>query len=134
MKHVISTLASDNRYTAWVTQEGVHTVERSVLVRGGAGLVNKHGTPEGVSTEVSNEDAEFLANHDHFKEHQKRGFVRIVSNSIREPDPDTAAQTMETDEGSRPRTPGDVEKFSKDKGLDKDEEITVTKGGGGKKK
>ena len=118
-KHVISTLGADTRYTKWMNQGGPHTALRSVLVKGGAGIVSPlsfvrgsvRAAPEGVSTEVSNEDAEFLAAHDQFKEHQKRGFVKIINM---DKNPDSVAQSMEKDEGSRPRNAGDVKKYSED--------------------
>ncbi len=110
-KHVISTLSADTRYAEWVTQPGVNTILRSVLVKGGAGIaVGGAGqifTPDGVRTEVSDSDAEFLSKNGHFIEHQKRGHVKI-ENSAR--DPDKVAQKMESDDGSAPKTPADVKK------------------------
>lgn len=115
MKQVFSTASADTRYAQWVTQAGVGTIERSVLVRGGAGVSmrgagQKVYTPEGIRTEVSDEDAAFLASHRQFIEHQKRGHVRI-ENIAR--DPDTVAQKMEPDKGSAPKTPADVAKDAK---------------------
>jgi len=108
MKSVISTLTADTRYSKWVTQAGLNTVERSVLIKGGAGVARlgrPEETPQGTRTEISDEDADFLQNHNHFKDHMKRGFVRIVSKA---PDPDKAAQSMEKDKGSAPKTADDV--------------------------
>ena len=122
-KHVISTLTADTQYNDWVNQGGINARTRSVLVRGGAGVANSQFvTPDGVRTPVSNEDAEFLANHGIFKEHQKGGFVKIINMDR---DPDSVAQSMSKDEGSRPRNEKDVERFSKDKKLDKDEKLQV---------
>ena len=117
-KHVISTLGADTKYTAWRTNAGVNTVLKEVLVRGGAGVNDKRGVAvDGVRTEVSDEDAKFLSEHGMFKLHQERGHVKIV-NIAR--DPDAVAQGMEVDEGTRPRNPGDVDKFAKEKGLGKE--------------
>jgi len=118
MKSVISTLAADTRYTKWVTQAGLNTVERSVLVKGGAGVAVRGGgkdTPRGMRTEISDEDAEFLSNHNQFKDHVKRGFVRIVNSAV---DPEKSAQSMEKDAGSAPKTEADVKAAAKasDKG------------------
>ena len=122
-KHVISTLTADNQYNAWVNQGGINERTRSVLVRGGAGVANSQFiTPEGVRTPVSNEDAEFLLSHGLFQEHQKRGFVKLINMDR---DPDSVAQSMSKDEGARPRNEKDVERFSKDKKLDKDEKLQV---------
>lgn len=113
-KYVVSTLTRPNRYCDWETTSGIGTIVREVLVNGGAGLASTVGnqiyTPDGVRTEVSNEDAEFLAAHPLFQEHQKRGFVKIIATAK---DPDTVAQGMESKDGSRPQTPSDVENYSK---------------------
>ena len=117
-KHIISTLGADTKYTSWVTNAGVNTVCREVLVRGGAGVNDKRGIAvDGVRTEVSDADAKFLSEHGMFKFHQERGHVKIASIAR---DPDAVAQSMEVDDGTRPRTPGDVEKFAKEKGLGKE--------------
>lgn len=108
-KHIYSTLSADTRYAEWVTQPGVNTMLKSVLVRGGAGVaVGGAGqifTPDGVRTEVSDADAEFLSKHGQFIEHQARGHVRIESKAF---DAEKVAQKMETDGGSTPKTPVDV--------------------------
>lgn len=117
-KHVISTLGADVKYTRWVNNAGLNTVERAVLVRGGAGVNNKQGiSSDGVRTEVTDEDAAFLAADPMFQFHQKRGHVKIVPIAR---DPDAVAQSMSKDDGTRPRTEDDVEKFAKDKGLGKE--------------
>lgn len=109
-KHVMSTLSADTKYTSWVNHAGLNTIERAVLVKGGAGVALMGGgqivtSPQGIRTEVSDADAAFLIEHEHFKEHAKRGFVRIVTKAQ---DPDDAAKSMEKDDGSRPKTPADV--------------------------
>jgi len=114
MKYVISTLTADNRYAGWTKSGGVNMIERSVVVRGGAGIALAGGgrnvvTPAGVRTEVSDADAEFLAAHEHFKAHVKGGFVKLV-NSAQEPE--RAAKSMERD-ASHPRTDKDVAEDNK---------------------
>lgn len=117
-KHVISTLGADVKYTRWVNSSGLNTIEHAVLVRGGAGVNNKQGVAsDGVRTEVSDSDAEFLAADPMFQFHQKRGHVKIVAIAR---DPDSVAQSMSKDDGTRPRTEDDVEKFAKEKGLGKE--------------
>lgn len=69
-KFVISKLDAD---TAYQTRDG--DAVRRVLVRGGVGIAVRR---DGVRTEVSDDDAEFLAQHAHFKQHQAGGFVKIV--------------------------------------------------------
>jgi hypothetical protein len=108
-------LSANTRYAQWVNQSGLNTIYRSVLIRGGAGIAlrgmgQQVFTPSGIRTEVSDEDAEFLATHKQFQEHQKRGVVRIESIAR---DPDKVAQKMEPDV-SKPKTPADVKKDADD--------------------
>lgn len=115
-KHVYSTLSTGVDYTKWETQPGVSTALRKVTVRGGAGIA-AHGngpniyTPLGVRTEVSDADAEFLAEHETFQFHQKRGHVRIESIAK---DADKVAQKMDVDQGTAPVTPASVAKDAAD--------------------
>jgi hypothetical protein len=111
-KHVISTLSADTKYTQWGKTPGLNQEGRSVLVRGGAGVALRGAgqqvyTPDGIRTEVSDDDAAFLAAHPQFMQHAARGFVKIVDRPL---DADKAAQGMEPDEGSNPKTPEDVAK------------------------
>lgn len=107
-KFVISTLTADTRYTNWKHSSGINMPDGDVLVRGGAGISLRDGsrvvTPLGVQTEVSDEDATFLAEHPHFKAHKKAGFVQICDSSQV---PDKAAKDMATD-ASAPKTDKDV--------------------------
>lgn len=120
-KHIISTLSADMRYAGWANTNGTNAIAHSVLVKGGAGVASLgKGDPltrEGAITHVSDEDARFLAAHPHFKRHQEGGFVRIL-NIAR--DPDTVAQSMEKDQGSRPKNPKDVQDYAEKKGLGKE--------------
>jgi hypothetical protein len=112
-KYVISTLTADTRYTNWTKSEGVNLEGRSVVVRGGAGIVRGVGkdaiTPQALRTEVSDDDAAFLEAHPHFQEHVKKGFARIAN---RADDPEKAARSMGKD-ASRPKTGKDVEEENK---------------------
>lgn len=109
-KHVISTLSADNRYTNYVNSAGLNMPDYSVLVKGGAGVAligngRIVDTPNGVRTEVTDEEAAFLKTHPHFIEHEKRGFVKIINVAK---DPEKVAESMEEDKGSKPKTPKDV--------------------------
>lgn len=128
-KHIISTLSRDTRYADWRNNAGLKGVNHSVLVKGGAGITPRliggrafMSTPKGVRTEVSDTDAEFLANHPHFQRHQKRGFVQIVSGAT---DPESAAKSMNQDDPSRPKTREDVRK-AQPQTQEAAEQMTVT--------
>lgn len=137
MKHVISTLAASTKYTGWVHTAGINTIERIVEVRGGAGVallsagqIVGAGTPSGVRTEISDDDAAWLMQHKQFQDHLKRGFVRIVDKPV---DPEVASKTMSDDDASRPKTEQDVKKDAADTaakaGLTPDETLQVATNG-----
>ncbi len=114
-KHVISTLSADTAYVDWVNNAGLNTIQKRVTVKGGAGVALQGGgqivaTPQGVRTEISDADAEFLLNHAHFKDHMKGGYVKIVNKAV---DPDAGAKDMQSDDGSRPRNADDVKAAQK---------------------
>ena len=114
MPYVISTSGNDTEYTEYRTvkenKDIRNTPIKSVIVKGGQGVMRRKElfTPNnGVVTEVSPEDAEFLANHPVFKKHALRGFVRLVNY---QPDDKRAAkelETMEKEDDSAQLTPED---------------------------
>lgn len=136
MKHVISTLSADMKYVGWINQHGVNTIQKVVLVRGGAGVVRQSpnglsaGTPGGLRTEISDQDAAWLSKDPHFIEHAKRGFVKIVDKPV---DPEKAADSMATDDGGRPKDSDDVKKDADEAaakaGLKPDEALQATTNG-----
>lgn len=78
--YVYSRLANSQVYTQWIkgVSDGTLAKGMEVHIKGGAGIASKHMiTPSGVVTEVTQEEAEFLANDHHFKLHQSNGFVTI---------------------------------------------------------
>lgn len=136
-KHVYSTLSASVNYSAWDKSDGVNTIARSVTVHGGATIARpgtgpRFHTPNGVRTEVTDDDARFLADHWLFKQHRERGHVQILD---RPKDADKVAEKMEPDEGSAPKTPEDVkeaaEAAAKQSGLKPDETLQVAVGNGG---
>jgi len=140
-KYIYSTLSSDTKYTQWKRGPGLNEEGRSVLVRGGAGVALRGAgqqvyTPDGICTEVSDDDAAFLDAHPQFLQHKARGFVRIEGVAR---DADRVAQKMEPDEGSNPKTPADVaaaaaEAAKKSGGLSPDETLQAVQNKGAKGK
>jgi hypothetical protein len=76
---VYSTLANDNRYVEWINGGGELSYEgRSVLIRGGAGVMNDRIiTPMGIATEVSEDDMSVLNKCPVFKVHKDNGYILI---------------------------------------------------------
>ena len=82
--HVYSKLAASVNYTEWLRGGAdVNTKGRVVHIEGGANVITKSlVTPLGVHTEISEDDANFLRNDEHFKEHEKNGFVTIQERFV----------------------------------------------------
>lgn len=109
MFYVYSTLTCDNAYNFFdknVSPEAVvPVIERTIHIRGGANVANKNlVTPEGVVTEVTDEEMSALEENYHFKEHVKHGFITF---SKREVKPEKAVQDMTKKDASAPKTPED---------------------------
>jgi len=133
VKYVVSTLTADNRYTDWVNENGTNNPVHSVLIKGGAGVADPRlavvlgsgaNTKEGVVTEISDTDAEFLQRNPGFKFHQERGFVKIITVNR---NPDSVAQKMTKDDGSRPRNENDVKDFARGRGDEAPQVVTNKK-------
>lgn len=106
MPYVYSTLSCDNEYRSYVKGGGdIPQVESHVLIKGGAGLVNKNIiTPRGVATEVTKEQLAMLEAHDQFQLHKKNGFIQVDAKKI---DADDVAKDMAKKDKSAPATPED---------------------------
>lgn len=107
-QYVFSTLATDVRYTEWSApiEKGALPIEgRSVHVKGGTGVANDRiVTPQGVCTEVEDEDVALLERNEVFKMHKANGFVTIQKKKA---DPEKVASDMTTRDNSAPKTESD---------------------------
>ena len=111
--HVYSKLASSVNYTEWVKGGAdVPTKGRVVHIAGGANVITKSLiTPLGVHTEISEDDANFLRNDEHFKKHEKEGFISIQERYV---DVEKIVVDMgENVDKSAPLTKADQEDFNK---------------------
>lgn len=88
MAFVVSKLSSDVEYSFYATFAEKNFVrnhvKKTILIKGGAGVVNSRTliAPDGkgVFTEVSDEEIEMLKTHPVFKKHEARGFVAVVAS------------------------------------------------------
>lgn len=107
MPYIFSTLACDNEYRSY-TKGGndMPSVEKSVLVKGGAGIANKNLiTPRGVMTSVSDEDLKHLEANESFQMHKENGYITVESKKA---DADeVAVKSMKKKDKSAPVTPED---------------------------
>lgn len=82
MTYIVSHESASVEFPKWVrTKTGVDA-QGSVIINGGAGVINKKTTetPKGVITEVSEEDLKFLKTQSLFNEKVKNGSLEIVEN------------------------------------------------------
>jgi hypothetical protein len=89
-------MANSNEYVRYSEHgpNGVNVAERTVLVKGGAGVNKKHlQTPLGVHTAVEDEDMEWLKDNFAFKQHMANGYIRVQKQKV---DPEVAAADMVT--------------------------------------
>lgn len=78
--YIVSRASQDTAYTGWTkNKNGINKREMTVLIRGGAHVVDKRTltVPNGVVTPVSAEELEFLKTNSAFKRHLERGFLSI---------------------------------------------------------
>lgn len=122
--YLYSTLGADVIYPVYVPGGAdLPLVEAEVLVKGGAGVINKRlDTPEGIVTAISGEQLEALNTSPVFKQHVKNGFI-IISND--KPDvevvvadmnrTDPTRQLVEADfaEGEAPKVSGEEDEDDK---------------------
>ena len=107
--YVYSTLASDVNYTNHAEGGADMPIALpAVHVKGGAGVANDRIiTPQGVVTEITEEQAEYLEANPVFQLHKKNGFVQVSSALV---DPEKAAADMTRQDNSAPMTNADVPK------------------------
>lgn len=106
--YVYSTLAATTAYVIWQEGDGGQMVEKHrIVVKGGSGIANKNIiTPIGVATRITEKDAELLAEHDLFKRHQAKGYVRIEPVE-KDPEKVVTSSGMKTRDVSAPLVPSD---------------------------
>lgn len=105
MPHIASTLTCDNRYANYVRGgDGFLTEVESVTIKGGFGLANQNFvTPTGATvTSVTDAELALLEKHSQFKEHQARGFVKVLKGTT---DGDKGAVGMTLGDKSQPLNP-----------------------------
>lgn len=120
MAFIVSKLSQSTRYTGWKKgKNGLNQREISVVIKGGANVVNKKTltVPNGVITEVSAEELAFLKTNGAFQRHVERGWLTVLSNKAAA---EKLAETQEKDEdgfvkkdGSSQLTKEDFERAGK---------------------
>lgn len=105
--HVYSTLSNSQHYTNFVKGGGDMPIDLPpVLIKGGSGVAGEHFvTPQGVVTEVTDEQLEYLRQNPSFLHHEKHGFVSVSKSKT---DPEKVAADMTRRDQSAPIVPPDL--------------------------
>jgi hypothetical protein len=96
MYHVYCTAANSTEFIKFNEHgpRGVNVMERSVLIKGGAGINRKNiVTPLGVHTAIEDEDYEWLKDDYHFKQKIRDGYITVRKSQVY---PEVAAADMAT--------------------------------------
>jgi hypothetical protein len=104
--YVFSTLANDQRYVNWVKgPNDIPTEGYSVFIKGGTGVANDRLiTPQGVATEITEEDLAQLEQNPSFMQHKKDGFVTVRAKKA---EAEKVAADMNLKDESAPMTHSD---------------------------
>lgn len=108
MPFIYSTLTADNKYSGYQKGGGdIPSVTWEVLVKGGTGVANNRLiTPQGVVTEVTDEELARLKENVIFNRHVENGFIVI---SDKREDPEKVAADMTGRDPSAPLVDADFE-------------------------
>jgi len=107
---IVSRASQDNEYVVWeTTTNGQKAVKKTILIKGGANVLDKHTmtTPNGVVTEISDEDYEILKEHTAFKRHLSRGFMEVMKEEKKARK--LSKEKTDKKDGSAQLTPKDFE-------------------------
>lgn len=111
MPYITSTAANDNVYAIYdsAIKSGPMPMKWSKLIKGRHGVANSTRskglfTPQGMQTEVTQEELTLLETIAEFKNHVKEGFLRITKLKSA---PEKLVKDMNDEDGSRPLVRGD---------------------------
>jgi rRNA maturation endonuclease Nob1 len=115
-------MTSDVKYTRWTSNPGgintkkeIISGKAEILIRGGHGVAHRQVngglvTPQGVVTEVSDEELAFLKKDETFATHLKHGFVKVLTPVAAKAAPEKVAKDMTAADASAPLTDKDFKK------------------------
>lgn len=118
MPFIYSTITNPTSYVQYGgldRNSGHAVVHKRVNIAGGHGVATPNRgaaqgniyTPQGVVTEVSDEDFDFLMSNTEFQRHMKAGFITVDDRKV---DTEKKVKEMASKDGSAPMTESDFEK------------------------
>lgn len=110
MPYICSTATNDAYYCDYAPGGAdLPVLKHRVLIKGGANRGGKNlQTPQGVVTEVSQDDLDFLNKNTAFQRHVKKGFLTVVEQK-KEPEANKVAKDMTKQDASAPLRDVDYE-------------------------
>lgn len=106
MPYLYSTLTASQKYTTYKKgNNDMAVVDKQIVVNGGTGIADKFlRTPNGVVTNVTDEEFKVLKENKAFQRHMERGFITVDEKLH---DVDNVAADMASRDGSAPLVDGD---------------------------
>ena len=106
MPYVYSTLTSANEFAAYSQMGDQVRIGRTVRIEGGHGVMNRNLiTPQGVATEVTDDELEFLLTINGFQDHVNSGFITYDQKKV---DAEKVIIDMERQDGSAQMSEADI--------------------------
>lgn len=115
MAFILSSLTNDTKYCFWEKKaENLVVVKKEILIKGGANVADKKTllTPNGASTEVSEDELALLKENPSFKRHMERGYIKIVETDSKYKAKEEA-EKLDKKDGSAQLTPETYKKRGK---------------------
>lgn len=108
-KYIASKLSFDQRFDVHDTSHAPYRLVKTILVKGRSNVRNPHTLvmPEGVITEVSDEDAEIIAKDPLYAQYEKNGMMKLVNNKA---SARSAKKDLADKDGAAQLTEGDFKK------------------------
>ena len=84
MKYIASKLSFDQTFDVYAGGNAPRSRVRRVTVRGRSNVRDPHTLvmPEGVITELSDEDAEIVAKHPLYRQYEKNGMMKLTTSKV----------------------------------------------------
>ena len=84
MKYIASKLSFDQTFDVYAGGNAPRSRVKRVTVRGRSNVRDPHTLvmPEGVITELSDEDAEIIARHPLYKQYEKNGMMKLTTSKV----------------------------------------------------
>lgn len=112
MPYILSKLSNTQCYTQYVKGvNDINNVVETVVIKGGADVINKKTleTPNGVVTEVTEQQLDILKQNKDFNRHVELGFITVIEHKPSEEKVEEKAIEMPKD-NSRQKTAKDYKK------------------------